>query len=105
MNFMTTEEKRNQIFKLMDDVQNHLKKDSNIDNFLDNNTVFEKWEKVISENEYPIFLIAVLNNIRSNTVMNSIISSMNEQKKDERKKDNKKATKKFRESFGEHPFN
>ncbi|MFL2997649.1 MAG: hypothetical protein ACJZ1Q_02730 [Candidatus Neomarinimicrobiota bacterium] len=102
---MSKKEIRNQIFKLMDDVQNHLKKDSSIDNFLDNNTVFEKWEKVISKNEYPIFLIAVLNNIRSNTVMNSIISSIRVQKKDKREKSNIKATKKYRESFGEHPFN
>ena len=49
---MSRKEIRNRIFKLMDDVQNHLKNDPNIDNFLDNNTVFEKWEKVISKNEY-----------------------------------------------------
>ena len=102
---MSRKEIRNRILKLMDDVQDHLKNDPNIDNFLDNNTVFEKWEKVISKNEYPIFLIAVLNNIRSNTVMNSIISSIRVQKKDKREKSNIKATKKYKESFGEHPFN
>ena len=64
---------RDRIFKLMDDVQNHLKNDPNIDNFLDNNTVFEKWEKIIPENEYPIFLIAVLNNIRSNIMLSTKI--------------------------------
>tara|TARA_B100001559_G_scaffold145133_1_gene121759 strand:+ start:775 stop:1083 length:309 start_codon:yes stop_codon:yes gene_type:complete len=102
---MKKEEARNQIFKLMDDVQNHLKKDSNIDNFLDNNTVFEDWEKVISEKEYPIFLIAVLNNIRSKTVMNSILNSISVQKREKKKKETKGAIKKFRKSFGEHPFN
>ena len=102
---MNRKEIRDRIFKLMDDVQNHLKNDPNIDNFLDNNTVFEKWEKIIPENEYPIFLIAVLNNIRSNIVMNSIISSIRVQKRDKRGKNNIKATKKYIESFGEHPFN
>ena len=89
----------------MDDVQDHLKNDPNIDNFLDNNTVFEKWEKIIPENEYPIFLIAVLNNIRSNTVMNSIISSTGVQKRDKKEKNNINANKRYIESFGEHPFN
>ena len=88
---MNRKEIRDQIFKLMDDVQNHLKNDPNIDNFLDNNTVFEEWEKIVSENEYPIFLIAVLNNIRSNIVMNSIISSIKVQKRDKRGKNNIKA--------------
>ena len=96
---------RDQIFKLMDDVQNHLKNDPNIDNFLDNNTVFEKWEKIIPENEYPIFLIAVLNNIRSNIIMNSIISSIGVQKRDKKEKNNINANKRYIESFGEHPFN
>ena len=102
---MSREEIRDRIFKLMDDVQNHLKKDSNIDNFLDNNTVFEDWEKVISEKEYPIFLIAVLNNIRSKTVMNSILCSISGKKIEKKKKETKVAIKKFRKSFGEHPFN
>ena len=96
---------RDRIFKLMDDVQNHLKNDPNIDNFLDNNTVFEKWEKIIPENEYPIFLIAVLNNIRSNIIMNSIISSIGVQKRDKKEKNNIKVNKRYIKSFGEHPFN
>ena len=102
---MSRKEIRNRIFKLMDDVQDHLKNDPNIDNFLDNNTVFEKWEKIIPENEYPIFLIAVLNNIRSNTVMNSIISSFGVQKRDKKEKNNINVNKRYIESFGEHPFN
>ena len=96
---------RDRIFKLMDDVQNHLKNDPNIDNFLDNNTVFEEWEKIIPENEYPIFLIAVLNNIRSNIIINSIISSIGVQKRVKKEKNNINANKRFIESFGEHPFN
>ena len=102
---MNRKEIRDRIFKLMDDVQNHLKNDPNIDNFLDNNTVFEKWEKIIPENEYPIFLIAVLNNIRSNIIMNSIISSIGVQKRDKKEKNNINANKRYIESFGEHPFN
>ena len=102
---MSREEIKNQIFKLMDDVKSHLKKDSNIDNFLDNNTVFENWEKVISKKEYPIFLIAVLNNIRSKIVMNSILRSISGQKREKKKKETKGAIKELRKSFGEHPFN
>ena len=102
---MNREEAKSKIFKLMDDVQNHLEKDSNIDNFLDNNTVFENWEKVISKKEYPIFLIAVLNNIRSKIVMNSILRSISGQKKEKKKKETKGAIKELRKSFGEHPFN
>ena len=101
---MSRKEIRNRIFKLMDDVQDHLKNDPNIDNFLDNNTVFEKWEKIIPKNEYPIFLIAVLNNIRSNTVMNSIISFTGVRKRDKKEKNNINANKRYIESFGEHPF-
>ena len=102
---MNKKDIRDRIFKLMDDVQNHLKNDPNIDNFLDNNTVFENWEKIIPENEYPIFLIAVLNNIRSNIIMNSIINSIGVQKRGKKEKNNINANKRYIESFGEHPFN
>ena len=105
MNLLDRKKIKDEIFHLMDEVQNHLKKDPNIDNFLDNNYALGNWENIISEEEYPIFLIAVLNNIRSKTIMDSILGSIGEQKKSTKIKYNKKSGKKIKNSFGEHPFN
>ena len=95
---------RDKIFLLMDEVQNHLKKDTNIDNFLDNNFEFENWEKIIPKEQYPIFVIAVLNNIRNDGIINSILDSIIEEEGFEIKSFPKRSNKKLRSSYGEHPF-
>jgi len=96
---------RDEIIQLMDEVQNHLKYDSNIDNFIDKNFAFENWGKIISKEQYPIFVIAVLNNLRSEIIMNSILNSITENKKPFSKINYQKSKKKMRPSYGELPFN
>ena len=49
----------NEILCLMDKVREHLKHDSNIDNFIDNDDEIDKWAKIIPKSQYPIFIISV----------------------------------------------
>ena len=92
------------IFSLMDEIQNHLKKDPNIDNFLDKSLIIENWKKLIPKSQYPIFVIAVLNNIRSDAVINTILDSISRDGKKKFEPNIKISKRKLRSSFGEQPF-
>tara|TARA_B100000427_G_C15297473_1_gene502519 strand:+ start:386 stop:712 length:327 start_codon:yes stop_codon:yes gene_type:complete len=62
-----------EIFSLMDEVQKVLESGVNVDDFLDETTIFDEWECKIPEREFPIFVITVLNNIRKETIIDTIL--------------------------------
>tara|TARA_B100000282_G_scaffold140426_1_gene100963 strand:- start:14 stop:334 length:321 start_codon:yes stop_codon:yes gene_type:complete len=64
------------MFNLMDEVQLTLKEGVNIDDFLDETDLFSAWEEMIPEKEYPIFIMAVLNNIRKESIIDTILDSL-----------------------------
>ena len=97
---------KNKIFSLMDEVHLILGGDLSIDDFLDQTSLFNEWEKIIPEEEYPIFVMAVLNNIRKESIINTIIASLsdkNVQKNQVSGSSSKK--KKLISHIGELPFN
>ena len=67
---------KNKIFSLMDEVHLILGGGLSVDEFLDQTSLFNEWEKIIPEKEYPIFVMAVLNNIRKESIINTIIASL-----------------------------
>ncbi len=96
---------KTEIFLLMDFVKNALEV-SSIDDFLDTTDVFDKWEQILPEEEYPIFIMAVLNNIRKDSIIDTIIIAIDSKSESQdiftsSDKNNKQA----RSHVGEHPFN
>ena len=83
----------------------HLKHESNIDNFIDNNNELDKWAKIIPKSQYPIFIISVLNNIRSNSILDEIIDSAFTSNKKNSRSNGNKGNKRLISSHGEQPFN
>jgi len=69
---------KNKIFSLMDEVHVILGGGLSVDDFLDQTNLFNDWEKIIPEKEYPIFIMAVLNNIRKESIINTIIASLSD---------------------------
>ena len=66
----------NRISVLQDKVADQLRIEKDVDKFLDNTTLLDEWENIIPDAEYGIFVIAVLNNIRTKTVINTIVDSI-----------------------------
>ena len=60
----------------MDEVQLTLKEGVSIDDFLDETDLFSAWEEMIPEKENPIFIMAVLNNIRKESIIDTILDSL-----------------------------
>ena len=97
---------KEQLISLMDTVMHYLKNEPDVDKFLDETDLFDEWEKALPEAEYPIFVIAVLNNTRRDAIMDTIINAI--LKKDDHSKLPKKSSFKLeaaRSHVGEHPFN
>ena len=96
---------RYHLFSLMDQVVQHLQADPDVDKFLDNTDIFEEWEKVLPEPEYPIFVMAVLNNTRRDSIVNSILDAILENgERTEKSSKNASKTKFPISHVGEHPF-
>jgi hypothetical protein len=97
---------KEQLISLMDIVVHHLKNEPDVDKFLDETDIFDEWEEALPEAEYPIFVIAVLNNTRRDVIMDTIINAM--LKKDDLSNHPEKRSFKpvaSRSHVGEHPFN
>ena len=92
------------IYNLMDEVQLVLKEGVSIDDFLDETDLFSAWEEMIPEKEYPIFIMAVLNNIRKESIIDTILDSLTleNQKKNQTHLSSKN---KLISHMGELPFN
>ena len=67
---------KKKIFALQDEISNKLGIDNDVDKFLDNTTILDEWEEIIPDPEYGIFVIAVLNNIRSDKIINKILDAI-----------------------------
>ena len=97
---------KSRLINLMDDVKVHLSKEPDVDKFLDETNLFDDWELALPQHEYPILVMAVLNDIRKDNILNSLVDSVYEETKSPEKvpasrlKLDKKKT-----YVGEHPFN
>ena len=96
---------RYHLFSLMDQVTQYLQTDPDVDKFLDNTDIFEEWEKALPEPEYPIFIMAVLNNTRRESIVNSILDGiLDDVECSEKPSKNASKTRLPRSHVGEHPF-
>ena len=97
---------KNKIFSLMDEVHLILEGGLSIDDFLDQTNLFNEWEKIIPEKEYPIFVMAVLNNIKKESIINTIIASFSDKNMEKnRVSSSSSKKKKLISHMGELPFN
>ena len=67
---------KNKIFSLQDEVSRILSIDNDVDKFLDNSTILDEWEEIIPDAEYGIFIMAILNNVKRESVINKILDSI-----------------------------
>ena len=94
------------LIKLMDDVQAHLHIEPDIDKFLDETNLFDDWELALPQHEYPILVMAVLNDIRKDNIINSIVDSVYEKTISTQLEPTSKLKFKKKKTYdGEHPFN
>ncbi len=77
------------IFLLQDNLQEKLKSGLTIDEILDIEDPFESLEPFLPEEVYPIMVLAMINNIRSDTVLDALTEGFNNKINDYKKKNAK----------------
>ena len=83
------EDFKNYIFLLQDNLQEKLKSGLTIDEILDTEDPFESLEPFLPEEVYPIMVLAMINNIRSDTVLDALTEGFNNKINDYKKKNAK----------------
>ena len=53
------------LFEIQDFIDLNLNKGQDIDDLLDNTDIFDEFEKVLPDEEYPVFVISILNKIQT----------------------------------------
>ena len=57
----------------MDEVKNSLAVENDIDKFLDETDIFDEFEGILSDQEFGILVLSVLNNFKSEVILNEIL--------------------------------
>tara|TARA_B100001741_G_scaffold12370_1_gene9702 strand:+ start:512 stop:772 length:261 start_codon:yes stop_codon:yes gene_type:complete len=73
---MSALELKNYILDIQSFVQNELSKGIDIDDFLDETDIFDQFEDIIPDEEFPIFVIAILNNYKSDVIIDKLVDSI-----------------------------
>ena len=73
---MTESELKEHIFNVQNVVKKKLDSGIDIDDFLDETTIFDDFENIIPDEEFPIFVIAILNNYKSDVIIDKLVNSI-----------------------------
>jgi len=70
---LNREELKDYIFNLQKFITNEQENGKDIDTILDETDIFDEFEKILPDNEFPIFVITVLNGFKSEVVMDNLL--------------------------------
>ena len=71
-------ELKDYIFKLQKFIQDEQESGKDIDSILDETDIFDEFEKILPDNEFPIFVITILNGFKSEVVMDKLLNIIEE---------------------------
>ena len=75
---LNRKELKDYIFKLQKFIENEQKSGKDIDTILDETDIFDEFEEILPDNEFPIFVITVLNGFKSEVVMDKLLDMVEE---------------------------
>jgi hypothetical protein len=73
---LNRKEMRSYIFEIQDTVKSYLNNGGSVDSFIDETNLIDDFESVLPDEEYPIFVITVLNDIKSDSVIDKLLDSI-----------------------------
>ena len=73
INTMNRQELKEHILQIQNFINDEKNKGKDIDTILDETDVFDEFEEILPDNEFPIFVITVLNGFRSDIIFDNIL--------------------------------
>ena len=78
---MTREELKNHIFYLQGFIEEEQKTGKDVDTILDETDIFDEFEAVLPDEEFPIFVITILNGFQSDAILDTLLDAIEKCKK------------------------
>ena len=75
---MNRNELKEYIFQLQDFIENEQKQGKNMDRILDETDIFDEIEELLPDEEFPIFVITVLNRFQSDEILDKLLDAIEE---------------------------
>jgi len=70
---LSREELKDYIFKLQKFIQDEQESGKDIDTILDETDIFDEFEEILPDNEFPIFVITILNGFKSDFLIDKLL--------------------------------
>ena len=78
LTLLSREELKDYIFRLQKFIQDEQKSGKDIDTILDETDIFDEFEEILPDNEFPIFVITILNGFKSEVVLDKLLDIVEE---------------------------
>jgi len=78
LTLLSREELKDYIFRLQKFIQDEQKSGKDIDTILDETDIFDEFEEILPDNEFPIFVITILNGFQSDVLVNKLLDVIDE---------------------------
>ena len=75
---MSREELKKHIFNLQKFIEKEQEMGKDIDTILDETDIFDEFEDVLPDEEFPIFVITILNGFQSDTLIDKLLDVIDE---------------------------
>ena len=73
---MSKDELKSYILEIQNFVKQELSTGIGIDDFLDKTSIFDEFEDIIPDEEFPIFVITILNDYKSDIIIDKLVDSI-----------------------------
>jgi len=71
---LNRKELKDYIFKLQKFIEDEQKSGKDIDTILDETDIFDEFEEILPDDEFPIFVITILNGFKSDIVLDKLLN-------------------------------
>ena len=75
---MSREELKEHIFGLQEFIQDEQKAGKDVDTILDETDIFDEFEEILPDEEFPIFVITILNGFQSAVIVDKLLDVIDE---------------------------
>ena len=69
-------ELKDYIFKLQKFIQDEQENGKDIDTIIDETDIFDEFEEILPDNEFPIFVITILNGFQSEVILDNLLNTI-----------------------------
>ena len=81
LTLLSREELKDYIFRLQKFIQDEQESGKDIDTILDETDIFDEFENILPDNEFPIFVITILNGFKSDSLIDKLLDVIDDCKK------------------------